>query len=369
MASTDEPARADSAAADSGRGSSPRGHLAEPDLSLVSWHDADRVFRAVREAVVPVDQPLLLISQVPRSGGTLLNTLLDGHPGLHVHPWELLIGHPTKYDWPRLEVDSDPGVWLEVLRERFIPRLFAEGYRKTPDLRHVDDMPTLPFTLAPSFLERLFRVLCAAEPPSTQRAVLDRYFTAFFNAWVDCQGLREMPKSWVVGFCPRLAWGDSRRRFFEDYPDGAIVAIHRDPRGWYASASRLAERYGEFEAALEFWRRGAEETLAAKKEDPHRTFVLTYEQLVTEPRRTMESLAGWLDIDWDPILLQPTFNRQPTVPNSSYRLIETGIRTESLERWREILSADDVKRIEAEALELDAAVRSASDVWDADTST
>jgi hypothetical protein len=83
----------------------------------------------------------------------------------------------------------------------------------------------------------------------------------------------------------------------------------------------------------------------------------------------MESLAGWLDIDWDPILLQPTFNRQPTVPNSSYRLIETGIRTESLERWREILSADDVKRIEAEAFELDAAVRSASDVWDADTST
>jgi Sulfotransferase family len=340
----------------------PVGSSVEPDLSLASWQDADRLFRAVREAIVPVDQPLVLISQTQRSGGTLLNNLLDGHPRLHVHPYELLIGHPRKADWPSFDLGDGADGWLEVLREQFIGRLFADGYRKKPDMRDIVDFPVLPFTLAPSFLERLFRLVCAEDPPQSGRQILDRYLTAFFNAWVDCQGLRDAPKSWVVGFGPRLAWGESRARFRADYPDGRIVAVHRDPRAWYASASLFSRRYGEFDEALALWRRGSEELLAAKAEDPERVFALTYERLVTEPEPTMRALADWLRIKWHPILLEPTFNRQETVPNSSFRLLETGIREESLERWREVLSAETVKKIEAETLELDGAVREASDL-------
>jgi hypothetical protein len=76
----------------------------------------------------------------------------------------------------------------------------------------------------------------------------------------------------------------------------------------------------------------------------------------------MRALADWLRIKWHPILLDPTFNRQPTVPNSSFRVLETGIRLESLERWREVLSAETVAVIEAETRELDTAVRKAADL-------
>lgn len=334
----------------------------EPDLSLASWQDADRLFRAAREAIVPVDQPVVLISQTQRSGGTLLNTLFDGHPQLHVHPYELLIGYPKKADWPSLDLADGADGWLDVLREHFIDRLFADGYRKKPEMRDIGDFPVLPFTLAPSFLERLFRILCAESPPQSGRQIVDRYLTAFFNAWVDCQGLRDTPKAWVVGFGPRLAWGESRARFWADYPDGRIVSIHRDPRAWYASASLFSRRYGELDEALALWRRGAEEILAAKAETPEGVFALTYEKLVTEPEATMRTLAGWLRIEWHPILLEPTFNRQQTVPNSSFRMLETGIRRESLERWREMLSAETVAKVEAKTLELDAAVREAADL-------
>jgi hypothetical protein len=216
--------------------------------------------------------------------------------------------------------------------------------------------------LAPSFLERLFRLLCAEDPPRTQREILDRYLTAFFNAWVDCQGLRETPKSWVVGVGARLGWGESRAGFRTDYPDGRIVVIHRDPRAWYASASLFSRRYGKLDEAVAIWRRGAEELIAAKEEDPEHVFALTYERLVTDPEPTMRALADWLRIKWHPILLDPTFNRQPTVPNSSFRVLETGIRLESLERWREVLSAETVAEIEAETRELDTAVRKAADL-------
>ena len=38
--------------------------------------------------LVRVDQPLVLITQVQRSGGTLLQRLLDGHPQCHVLPFQ-----------------------------------------------------------------------------------------------------------------------------------------------------------------------------------------------------------------------------------------------------------------------------------------
>ena len=106
----------------------------DPALSLASWADAERLLRSRREAIVPVSEPLVLISQVQRSGGTLLNSLLDGHPELHVHPYELQIGHPTKADWPVLDLNGGTEDWLELLSEPLLPTLFAEGYRKKPDM-------------------------------------------------------------------------------------------------------------------------------------------------------------------------------------------------------------------------------------------
>jgi hypothetical protein len=339
------------------------GNLArvEPTLSLASWEDAERLFRSRREALVPVAEPMILVSQVQRSGGTLVNTLLDGHPELHVHPYELHVGHPTKADWPVLDLTADPDTWLEVLSEPRIDRLFQLGYQKGGREDAAEHL-SLPFTVVPSFLEHLFRLLCAERPVRSQRDIFDIYLTAFFNSWFDNQGLRDGPKRWVTGFAPRVAWGDSRRRFFDAYPDGRVVSCLRDPRAWYASASPFSKRYGDFDEALALWRRGATEMAAAKREAPDKVFVLTYEALVSDPRRVMGALADWLGISWHPILLQPTFNRLATEPNSSHGVQGTGVRRESLDAWTRALSAEVVSNIEAELLELDAEVRELADM-------
>jgi hypothetical protein len=337
----------------------------EPTLSLASWEDAERLFRSRREAIVPVAEPLVLISQVPRSGGTLVNTLLDGHPELHVHPYELHIGHPTKADWPVLDLTAGADSWLGVLREPRVETLFRAGYRKAGWEKAKGSSGsdgTLPFAVVPSFVERLFRVLCSERTVGSQREVIDLYLTAFFNAWIDCQGLREVPKNWVAGFAPRIAWNDSGRRFFDDYPDGRLISCLRDPRAWYASASRFSHRYGDLGDAAALWSRGAMEMAAAKRERPQEVFILTYEALVADPRRVMGAIADWLGLSWHPLLLEPTFNRQPTQPNSSYGLRALGVRTESLNAWKRVLSADVVSTIEAELLTLDAEVRSLADV-------
>lgn len=302
-----------------------------------------------------VDQPIVLVSQLQRSGGTLINALLDGHPELHAHPHELQLDNT----WPELDLSAGADEWIESLREGFVAPNFERGYLKLAV--EPRDHPPLPFTIAPSFLERLFRLVCAEEPPQSQRQVLDRYLTAFFNAWIDCQGLREPRKLWVTAFAPRRGWGESRSRFFTDYPDGRLILSLRDARGWYASASTWAARYADVPTAIELWRRNAEEILAAKAERPRAVFVLTYDALVGDPTRTMKALAEWLGIEWSPILLEPTFNRLPTQPNSSFELTEPGIRRESMDRWREVLAADTAAAIEAGTADLDAAVRAVAD--------
>ena len=81
-------------------------------------------------SLVPVREPLVLISQVQRSGGTLLSQLLDGHPEVHAHPGELHIG-PGKSHWPDISFDETPEQWFDRLFERITLEFVDEGYSKT----------------------------------------------------------------------------------------------------------------------------------------------------------------------------------------------------------------------------------------------
>jgi hypothetical protein len=57
----------------------------------------DRAHSFCLEHIKPVTEPLALISQIQRSGGSMLSQLFDVHPEVHAHPHELKFGHPKKY--------------------------------------------------------------------------------------------------------------------------------------------------------------------------------------------------------------------------------------------------------------------------------
>src|SRR5262245_48024972 len=78
---------------------------------------------------VPVREPLALVSQIARSGGTLLSQLFDGHPECHAHPHEIWIGHPSSRHWPELDLDR-PGDWFPMLYEKKTIKHVRRGYSK-----------------------------------------------------------------------------------------------------------------------------------------------------------------------------------------------------------------------------------------------
>ena len=290
------------------------------------------------EAPVEVHQPLVLISQIQRSGGTLLSQLLDDHPQLHAHPHELHIGYPSdKRDWPQLDLQAGPEEWFRRLREAHVDRMIVQGYRKYARkwVQYDDErLETFPFLLIPSLQQQLFERCASSWAIERQRDILDAYMTAYFNAWVDNRNLYTGPKRWVTGFSARLAIErENRRLFFADYPDGRLVAIIREPRSWYGSALAYnSDRYGNPEISMRLWAASAGAMIDAKQRYGDRVFLISFERLLGETEATMGALAGFLGIDVTPELTTPTFNGMPIKANSSFRVERGGVLDAPLKR-------------------------------------
>ena len=126
--------------------------------------------------------PLALISQIQRSGGSLLSQLFDGHPEIHAHPHELKIGFPSKYLWPKIYLDEDPTRWLETLFEPSVLNHFRNGYKKQRNMEE-----TFLFLFLPSVQKELFVKQLHAIESVTQRDILDAYMASYFGAWLNNQ--------------------------------------------------------------------------------------------------------------------------------------------------------------------------------------
>ena len=151
---------------------------------------------------VEVHEPLVLISQIQRSGGTLLSQLFDGHPECHAHPGELHIGHPKKWNWPCLDL-AQPESWFATLFEKPAYKALRHGYRKPSSLEL--DHEVFPFLFLPRLQKAIFERCIAAGPIGGERDVLDCYFTSYFNAWLDNHNLYGRPKRAVTAFAARLS--------------------------------------------------------------------------------------------------------------------------------------------------------------------
>jgi hypothetical protein len=310
---------------------------------LGELEDYHALCRARLQHVVPVREPLVLVSQIQRSGGTLLSQLLDGHPECHTDPYELKIGSPKKYHWPPLQLDR-PESWFETLYFRgTVERLRRTSRTRRPEIGR----SVFPFLFLPRLQKAIFDACVAARPVERERDVLDCYFTSYFNAWLDNHNLYTGPKKVVAGFTPRLAMDpENVERFFAAYPDGTLISIVRDPRGWYESASKhMPEHYADVEEALGLWRQSTEASIQAAERFGERVVLLTYEQLVLEPEPTMSRVAERLGIAMSPQLLVPTFNGRSIRANSSDPVEREGILPERASAYRDSLAAETVEQI------------------------
>jgi Sulfotransferase family len=298
--------------------------------------------------IVPVREPLVLVSQLHRSGGTLLSQLLDGHPECHAHPHELRIGKvPNSRHWPRLDLDR-PETWFETLYEKYAGKHFRSGYSKVGGKTSpAANRDVFPFLFLPGLQKRIFDQCVVQTRVEHERDVLDCYFTSYFNAWLDNHNLYSTPKRVVTAFAPEMNLRrKSTEALFAAYPDGMLVSIVREPRAWYASARAQGGRDKSVDVGMERWRRNVERTLEGIELYGDRVVALTYEELVTDTEATMAALAARIGISMSPCLVEPTFNGRPIRANSSYAVERHGVLTDRVGAYREQLDDATLARVD-----------------------
>lgn len=291
-----------------------------------------------------VIEPLALISQIQRSGGSLLSQLFDGHPEIHAHPHELKIGYPKKYIWPQINLNEPAQRWFHILFEESVIRLSKQGYKKEP----TSDI-TFPFIFLPALQKKIFLKYLDSLSAISLRDVFNAYMTSYFGAWLNNQN-RDGSKKIVTAFTPRLAMSaDNMDTYFKIYPDARLISVVRDPSNWYPSALRhnlkiKKDKYSDIEIALQQWKASTQSAIRNKQKFGERVCIIKFEDLIHDPGSVMHYLAEFLEIKFDPVLLTPTFNKSAIRANTSFKEEKTGIVKSTLAR-HETLSAAEISKI------------------------
>jgi hypothetical protein len=277
--------------------------------------------RICSEHVFPVTSPMALISQIQGSGGILLSQLFDGHPELHVHPHELGVGYPEKSIWPRIDLSDGPERWFEILFEDIVSDYNREGYKKEKE-----DKETFPFVFITPLQRKIFLNYLDSVQSMTRRDIWDAYMTSYFGAWLNNQNYYGS-KKFITAYMPNLEeLKENTESFFEVYPDGRLISVVRDPRSWFPSVrKRWPERYIEVGQALSHWNKSVQTMHWNKERYGDRVCLIQFEDLIRKTETVMRFLAEFLTIEFDDILLVPTFNKFPLKEDTTFKTENNGI--------------------------------------------
>lgn len=305
-----------------------------------SWDDGvpvDEVELAARlDAMQSLELPLVLAGQIGRSGGTLMLRLLDAHPACLVIPHELGRMLPVR------SLPRDP----DEAFARLTPNVLGVWHRGgvnigKPSLSGQDRKHTRPFDLQPALFRRLFVEAMRRDPPSSDRDVLNRYFTAYFAAWTN--GPDPSGRVWIVGFEPSAVEKDGRMECFDaNYPDGRVLVTLRDPWSWMVSARLWSFRFEQREVAIRSWLRSTRAAIARTRLRPDDTLLLRFDDLVLRTDSVMQQISAFLDMPFDQVLLAPTLNGEGADSNSSFPGVgPTGLSASPAVERRKMLSTSE----------------------------
>ena len=309
----------------------PRGG-ASPDRTLLLEKLSAYAAAAVREArllgaVFPtvaerarvlewLERPVFVCGH-HRSGTTLLQNLLDGHPELRVLPGEgtylTTFAYAARRDVSAEGADRFAAEWIR----RFVDPNYEPHFLLGRSA--ADDSPSV------TFARRLFgwqAVLREASPRRARFALL----LALVAAYGDVTFPLDEPRMWVEKTPLNETWVET---LAEAFPGARFIHLVREPMVTLAS---VLEAYRSSPANNEScfphtWRIRRFFRLADVNRErlPSRYLVLRYEDLVGDPNLQMERVRAFLDISPSPALATPTVLGQPVRSNSSFQRGAAGV--------------------------------------------
>jgi hypothetical protein len=267
----------------------------------------------------------LVISGAPRSGTTLIYNLMDGHSDIswlvteayffeYLH--DLGVEREAVY---RLLADAGIDSLIDGLRDRSVIPPLHNSYRQVfPGTMETAVTYEVPWD------EEAFRVALQSVDFST----ISSMWKGIARACLQAMGQAE--RRYV---CLKAAdYGKSAFASIATIEDARAILILRNPvlaidSLKYGRAKRndkrltwptLATHIGQYVRMFE---------AAAKLADEPKLYIIRYEDLAAEPGAEMRRIAAWLDIAFEPALIEPTFLGRSWTGHSTQR-VTSGVDSE-----------------------------------------
>lgn len=260
-----------------------------------------------------------------RSGSSLLLRLFDGHPQVYVIPRESRLLTEIA---PALRRTGD----LKAAEAYMLDR-FADGFRAGKAQK-----------LAAARVREGVAGLDPGDPALGRSliAIALRALAAFRDPADACCFLEKTPKN-----------EEHFDEIFRDFPEARVIHLVRDPRAVYLSNKRSDEYRMEPDFAARQWVKSLRHALrqVVKFGRAPQMMIVRYEDLVGRSQETLQTMCGFIGVDFHETLTRPTVYGNPWQGNAygegaaSIYAIEPG----KAQSWRAEISAEENAAIIAEA--------------------
>jgi hypothetical protein len=247
----------------------------------------------------------MMISAMYENGGNTTHRMLDGHPELHVYPYESQLGTslvsdfllsvvPYKYRWPEFPMDGEVARDYELFfDEEMKTRLRVPARSKFKDA---------PMELSESDRRQSFAAFMEGQPRSRANLV-DAFFHSTFDAWKNV--VRTGKEKAYLGYSPVI--GLDGEKMVKDFPEGHVIHVVRNPYSGYADTKKRP-----FPLSLQrytwTWNFMQQMAVTYSERFPKNFHLVRFEDLVAEPKKTMTALCKQLGLSFSPTVLYPSWN-------------------------------------------------------------
>jgi hypothetical protein len=161
---------------------------------------------------------------------------------------------------------------------------------------------------------------------------------AFFRRHADCRVFVEKTPEHALHLDDLARW----------FPASRFVFIHRDGRDGYLSARRNPEFWAKVGPNYPALWRDTMNAFLDRRAGEDRLYGVAYEALCRHPVDEMRRLMRWLGAEWDPAQLEPArYAGHVTAPRPGNERLAHGVFAASVGRWREAEDGAAIREFES----------------------
>jgi len=280
------------------------------------------------------DHPIFICGH-PKSGTTLLVSLFDSHPQLIVYPNETFFFRGFLPEISNRDLDEKLS-----LAQRYLLHFFERSLSSSDGQQPVESSQNQRFM---DYVRTCELMLKDIEVNGIRHDgdLLGTAIYAFGRA-------HDKSSTDTMYWIEKTPYNEHfAELIFRWWPDAHCIHIVRDPRDNYSTYQRKHKGLSAEDFSLG-WNSSIKAGFHNRERYGKKNYlILRYEDLTTDPEKSLQQIIAFLGISDEEILRRPTNDGIPWEGNSQYGDKFSGISTKPVGRWKRELSSKNIEIIEA----------------------